>query len=424
MKRILSLLCALSIAASLTACSTKPQENGGENGSAQSTTQNQSGGNSSAEKLLQEKSSYVTFGHISLGVQAHFPDLDLLGSLSSNGMMVYPHGFTLADFVVGQDVYELSVEMSLEGETDLARLPIAISDEKGTVPDVTNDETSFGLRRVTALDRTDNVQVGDYQAVYFEIDSPGEDKYTDRAVMGYSFVFEGKPVCVTAYYGEHKKYTKEEIQEILQYMMLTLESYHGEAFYELQPDNHINEFYNNYKGPVVDKLLVENAKGFTLFGHARGTRSYSAQSDAGMHSNDLLYPYDTVYMDEPTTKCEELLKEGLAYDEIFPLALESETLKKELDLWTNNEVTIEKEEDVTVHGIAMKRYEARVSMNDTALSDFWVVYTFIYEDVPYLWRMDTNNVSIFKMNEEEAKYVMDTVRLQADTVIRTIDLKQ
>lgn len=67
----------------------------------------------------------------------------------------------------------------------------------------------------------------------------------------------------------------------------------------------------------------------------------------------------------------------------------------------------------------MKRYEVQVSSREHELSDFFVVYTFIYDGLPYAWKMDSD--SIYKFTEEEAAYYMDIHRIWADAMIRTID---
>lgn len=435
MKKFTSLICAAAILLSAAACSSPPQAQSSRDSTPPGTAESQPAGTpaatpeaapaavSAAAAVWEEKGAYVTFGHVALGIQAQFPDLALVDILSTNGIVVYPHGFTLGDFD-STNAYEFSVEMSLAGETDLAQLPIAISNEKADIPDVRSDETRFGLTKVTAFHRTANVQVGEYQTFYFEIDAPGVDEYADRAVMGHSFLFEGKPVCVTVHYGKHKQYTKEDLQAYLQYMILTLAPYQGEAFDELQPDNHFSDFYSRIQKPQVEDLLTENPRGFTLYGFEPSTVTLSEQSDRGTQGDDLLYPraYTNWLNDESVVEGEALLQEGLTYDGIFALVLEDEALKKEVGLWSNNAVAIEKEADVTISGIPMKRYEARVSGSHYDLTDFWVVYTFIYEDVPYLWKMDSGTVSMFEQTAEEAAYVMELIRLQADTMIRTIQL--
>ena len=419
-KNFIALICATAILLTTSSCASKPQT-GGNGGSAPvSSAENQPGNASTANSVLEDKSTHVTFGHIGLGIQTQIPDLDLTSMLSSNGIMIYPHGFTLYDHDTA-NTYLLSVEVSLAGETNLEQLPIAISNEKANVPDVNTDEKWWGLINVTELSRTSNVQIGEYQTVYFEIDSPDEgNDVGEPSVIGYSLIFEGMPVCVTAYYKQHKNYSKEDLQEYLQYMILTLAPYYGEAFYELQADNHIDEFYNNYIGPVTENLLFEHVKRFTIYGFLSGTQSRSTQNGRGTRTDDLVYPRAYIYKDEYFVKYEALLKEGLTYDGILPLAMEDPELRKTLAFWSNKELIIEEESDVSIYGIQMKRYEIRVPSEENALSDFLVAYTFIYEGIPYLWKMNSDNVGIFAFTEEEAAYEMDMIRLQADTMIRTI----
>ena len=48
--------------------------------------------------------------------------------------------------------------------------------------------------------------------------------------------------------------------------------------------------------------------------------------------------------------------------------------------------------------------------------------TVTYDGIPYLWKMDSNTASLYEFTEQEAAYEMDLIRLQADTMIRTLRL--
>ena len=204
-------------------------------------SQNSAESSAVSNTVLDNKSTHITFGHVNLGIQTQNPDFSLMNGLDSNGIIVYPHGYTILDHDM-LNTYALSVEASLEGETDLEKLPISIASEKAAVPSDSTDEKYWGLTEITELSRTTNVKVGDYETVYFEIDPPYEKEEngtTMPTVIGYSLLFEGQPVCISAKYNDHKDFSKEDIQEYLQYMVLTLAPYQGEGFYELQSDNHI-----------------------------------------------------------------------------------------------------------------------------------------------------------------------------------------
>ena len=46
----------------------------------------------------------------------------------------------------------------------------------------------------------------------------------------------------------------------------------------------------------------------------------------------------------------------------------------------------------------------------------------LYFRCNFQWKMDSNTASLYEFTEQEAAYEMDLIRLQADTMIRTLRL--
>src|SRR5699024_6467947 len=150
-------------------------------------------------------------------------------------------------------------------------------------------------------------------------------------------------------------------------------------------ENHLFDFYNKQIQPYQ-----ENAQTFRLYGFKRGAQSVTFQSDRGMGFDDLIYPYET----ETAKKYESLMKENLTVKDILPTLLEDGTLKDNYGPEKN--IEIQAQQFITIHGINMQRSELSVTdVADGTLTDFLVCYTFIYDHIPYLWKMDRGDFALF-----------------------------
>src|SRR5699024_5801181 len=117
------------------------------------------------------------------------------------------------------------------------------------------------------------------------------------------------------------------------------------------------------------------------------------------------------------------MKENLTVKDILPTLLEDGTLKDNYGPEKN--IEIQAQQFITIHGINMQRSELSVTdVADGTLTDFLVCYTFIYDHIPYLWKMDRGDFALFSATKEEADYVMSVIRLQADSTIRTIQFSK
>ena len=428
LKKLLCLLVLLSMTLMVTACGQKTESNATESTTMENSVENVTG-------LFSNSEPYVTFGHVNLKIKTDFPHMDRLGSSYTRGTMVYPHGYSLQDTDF-YDYYQISIETLLDGTADLAALPLAISQEKAdslavfSKDHLFSDETSDGLHDLTELSRTQEVRVGAYDTIYFEVDPTGEEVILEsglrqkdtKTIIGYSFVYEEQPICVSMTYNEHKNYEKEELQEYLHYVILSLAHYNGEGFFELNPDNNLNVFYNNSVGAITTNEQGEWASLFTIFGFLGGSQSPSCQLNRGMTDGDFFYPHEIA----GEMVGELLLDETVTYDGILPLILQDPALRSKIGFWENTKPvpTIIQESDMTICGVQMKRYEVTVATETNPLYEFFVAYTFIYDGTPYFWKTDSNTRSLYEFTEQEVSYEMDLIRLQADTMIRTLQLRE
>jgi len=439
-RRLLCLLVLLLMILMITACGQKTENNTNVSTTLENSTENNTPESATIENstenvtgLFSNSEPYVTFGHVNLEIQANFPKMDRLGSSYTRGIIVYPHGYTFQD-TDSSDYYQISIETLFNGTADLATLPLAISQEKADSLSVFSkehlfsDESSKGLHDLTELNRTKEVKVGTYDTIYFEVDPTGEETRLEsglivkdtKTIIGYSFMYEGQPLCVSMTYDEHKNYEQEDLQEYLHYVILSLAHYNGEGFFELNPDNHLNVYYNNSVGAITTNEQGEWTNVFTIHGFLGGSQAPSHQMNRGTTNRDFFYPHEIA----GEMVGESLLDETVTYDGILPLILQDQSLRSKIGFWENEKPvpTIIHESDVTICGVQMKRYEVTVTTETTPLREFFVAYTFIYDGIPYLWKMDSNTRSMFELTEQEASYEMDLIRLQADTMIRTLQL--
>lgn len=139
-------------------------------------------------------------------------------------------------------------------------------------------------------------------------------------------------------------------------------------------------------------------------------------SGAGSGYSDLYYPYRSFSDGEESLNNEFLMKEDLTLDGILDATING-------DRWfligTPN---ILDESNVTIYDIPMKRYVFSLALDDNEISSYTVVYSFILDKVPYIWKLSlaANSSDVLKMSEDCRKLYLQTTELVADTLIRTI----
>ena len=415
MKKFVILASIVSLLAMLTACNGKSSE---DTNTAKQETKSEIMEEVSGEDLLEKFESDATFGHVALGIQTQVPKIDE-GMLSSQASaMVYPRGYTLRI----RDGLEITVDTSMNGENDIEKLPVAIIEEKKDITNHLTDDTSHGLVGSTKLENTKNVQIGEYDAFYFEIKEEEEDTL-ERKYLGYSFLYGDKAICVSATYTPFLRELGEtEIREILQYTISSLKEYNGEAFSQLQPANNIAPLYQLTAGINEENPFIDGpTKTILIRGYENGALADSDQMNRGLQSKSPLYPYKR----NDKIMNESLLKEGLTYDTLLQHITEDKEISNEFFGYFNVSIDILEEQDVTIAGIQMKRYEVKGRSDNMDPLDYYIIHTAIIDGIPFVVNVPMDRFDeLPEYTETELAYELDLMRIQADTMMRTLEITE
>lgn len=414
MKKLVIFAGVVSLAAMLTACGGNASKD-----TAKQETNSETAETISGEDLLEKYESDATFGHVALGIQTQVPKIDE-GMLSSQATArVYPRGYTLRI----REGLEITVDTSMDGENDIEKLPVAIIEEKKNITNHLTDDKSRGLVGSAKLENTKNVQVGEYDAFYFEIKEDEEDSL-DRKYLGYSFLYGDKAICVSAAYTPFLRELGEaEIREILQYTISSLKDYDGEAFSELQPANNIAPLYQVAAGIINEENPFINGPTKTILirGYERGALADSAQMDRGIQADSPLYPYER----NDKIMNESLLKEGLTYDTLLQHIAEDKELSNKFFGHLDVSIDVLEEQDVTIAGIQMKRYEVKGRSDNRDPLDYYIIHTAIIDGIPFVVNVPMDRFDkLPEYTEAELAYELDLMRIQADTMMRTLEIAE
>ena len=157
--------------------------------------------------------------------------------------------------------YTVNIETLRDGEADLETLPQQITEEKDS-SEYAPFYRYYGspiFDFVDNIGRTETVQAGPYEAVYFETEEDVGKRTTlvgDDKNIGYSFFCVDIPICVYGIYNprfDMIDISEEDYKAMLQSIVASTEPYNGEAFVELDPacdwnyDNFL-ERYTHHEG--------------------------------------------------------------------------------------------------------------------------------------------------------------------------------
>ena len=345
-------------------------------------------------------------------------------------MSIYPHGHSFVHY----DGYNMYVESLLDDEEyELETLFQQIWQQKR------NEKYQPFYDRITTwnqyfdetiADITETAYIGDTKAVYFEYTVPREEDPV--TVFGYSFMYNDQPMCVYTYYMEGynsiysavvgtERKTFEEIRQYVQYLILSMQPYQGEAFVVLDPQGN---FYNGFCSAATafdddsgmsssQRMPLEvNAQNIVFFAYDGSIRVFAHAGDS------LIYPKQVIYQGETRIDNEYLLSEDVTLENIFNLYLENrpnyEQVKNIIEC---------KESELTVCDIPMKRYAVAWDYRGSnILYHYSVVYTFMLDGIPYIWniRLYLAGSDFAEMSESSVELFKYNTELVADTLVRTI----
>lgn len=364
--------------------------------------------------------------NLALDVSYQIPDIQ---APAQKPTQIYPHGHSFYYY----DNYTMYVEGLLDNEDyTLETLFEQIAEQKQ------NDKYKqfygyAGYFKCGKPEKTEMFHINGRDALYFEYQLPPAegDEASLITIFGYSFEFEGKPLCVySMYMEEHQNFftrtemTFDEVKQCAIYLISSMERYNGETFEELdQQGNFYNSFRSvrsaddlrgsfneeHHRYPISsDKRNVF----FMTFGKGAG---YGIVNGAGDGFDDFRYPYIAYAEEGERLNREYLMKDGITVEEILPLTLEQN------DFLLGNPQIID-QSMVEIAGIEMQRTLLQQNYNDGIVREDVVVYTFVLDETPYIWKIELDFASeiLGEMSEQTYEQYRKTTELVADTLIRTI----
>lgn len=363
---------------------------------------------SNAEKITEEQiksynlTSIVRWGNYNLGVSYLIPNI----STAADGTYSSPHGH---HFNLGE--YEIYVEKSLDGYTNLYTLPEDINREK----DSYKYKLEYGHMGSNSVDfsieTTKEIKIHNIDAVYFEsvISSETYMENIDEQYIGYSFEYNKQYISVYAQYyidKENRTYhsNKSEINEILQYIVSSFNTYDGESFYELDNNFNLKELYNDGRtNKDVDELIGDERQ-FMFNEMDCGTScNYVLLSDIDAQKIEWDGNYNTIFTAIQTNNEE--------FKKINGLHFGTDGLLSKFKI-------LEEKKEV-INGINMQKY----TIYDQFVGNFnyIVLYTFVIDGNPYIYSFYYNGHLEEEGYDEQQKQVLkEWVDINASTMIRTL----
>lgn len=385
-------------------------------GQSAQTGQNAAGGNSDGGQTSGDTVSEVTeyqsigrWGNIPAEVSYEIPYIPE-GRSKGGGNFVSLHGHSFCIY----EKYTINVETLREKEADLETLPLQIAQEKQSDDYSLFYDKKYYVNQIYSsvedIAKTEQVKVGDYDAVCFE--SSEFYAFADGSkYIGYSFFCGDKPVCVYGVYTPvHLKFlnlTEDGFKNLLKSIVESVEPYNGEAFVELDPACDWN--YKNY---------------LERYSHGQNGKICWCTDYWGTYSGnvDVICPEEG---DEDTAFFAEL---NPGPEEIFDVVCQNMEYQPipsrygPYDVWYKN--------NVTINGIDMIRYSGMARMEiggEINNGSYFVVYTFEIDGEPYFFQCymsadwsDTSIEGKYENEENLLYYSNKWADIIADTYIRTI----
>lgn len=368
------------------------------------------------------------WGNLALGISYNIPNIE---APTSQVVSIYPHGHTFFYY----DNYRMFVEGLLDEEPyTLETLFDQIRLQKQ------NEKYGDFYEFVTTLkdqepDTSERVDINGRQAVYFECNIPPEEGKEDSSltVLGYSFEFDGEPLCIYTYYTDEQQnfFTKEprtleDIKHYIIYMIDSMESYDGSTFEAMDKQGN---FYKSFGDMVYAEnneadSSLSNSIRYPGNSDARNILFFAMKnwigngiySGAGSGYYDLLYPHSFMKEEGEDKRNEFLMKEDLQLDDIFPAA------KDNAFLFVIGEPEILKEEMIELSGIQFKKIVVALSGRDGIVISYAVYYSFFMDKTPYIWKigLSASSDQVKEMNDQTKELYLQTTELVADTLVRTV----
>jgi len=385
---------------------------------------------SSGEKITEEQiknynlKSIARWGNISLGVSYSIPtatDTSLFSTKGSKSFS-YLHGHSF----VYSNGYYIYVEKSLDGNKNLKTLPLDINNEKNS--DKYKYEFSSKVYNFNEITTTKEIIIGNIKTVYFESNESNESALVGTNManvktkyLGYSFEYNGSYYSV---YGqisykeeENQEKQKQLLKEYLHHIINSFKKYNNESFYELDHNFNLKTLLDGGEVNESDRKLLSSKRQFVI-------NMYGSHSSNGMYGDYGRYTINLMKLDKMQ------LNWNGNIEDIYNAAITNEKCLIYIDFITtcgsNGEKRVCSTTDIleetkeTINGIEMKKYILKHEF--IGMTDYYVVYTFIVDNTPYLFQYSINYdyKESDNLTVEQQNILKDVTNIIASTLIRTI----
>ncbi len=387
---------------------------------------------SSGEKITAKEiesygiESIARWGNLSLGVSYLIPKSNEGSSLNGSVTSSYLHGHTF-----WCDGY-ITVEKSLEGNTNLESLVIDINKEKAL--DKYNGELESNYKKdLTEIALTKKVRIDKTDSVYFEgKQSDTESIYgssLNQKYLGYCFEYEKSYYCVYGRFNYSPEDADEQIKEKedllrqrLQYIISSFKPYNGESFYELDKNFNLASLFDgwdlseNFSDLEVNEkqMIINQPSGHDLNGIYQ-------QDHTNMIRNKMIgETLDLSTWDGKLDSIYDFITNHPTWYRWTQFVFDAGYSTGEQKLQNNLEILEEKEE--TINGIQMKKYIGKYKfMEINNKTRYYVVlYTFILNNKPYMYQAYLDPDYDVNISSDVEKNIIKSLDLNAETWIRTM----
>lgn len=382
--------------------------------------------------------SIARWGDLALNISYLIPEAISPSMFNGTQTFSYLHGHSF-NYLGGYDIY---VEKSLNGSTDLNTLAADIIKEKMAEK---YKELYYMGKETTEIEieENENIKVGKYDTVYFESKQiTKKSAFGDEMkvkYIGYSLKYNKQYIAVYAEVLVSKDVKEGTVKEYLQYVINSFEDYNKESFYEL--DNNFtlkslfdDGFTNTFNDEIATKFTINSYSDHGANWGVRPSHDYGVdlRVDALNWDGNL----DTLFRATVTPKTYFYQSYDETVGKYYPnfwymfywtsFDWEGDLKQDASNLINEYEYEIKSEESVKINNIDMKRYLVKYYSNaDKTYGNYVVVYTFMIDNRPYLTQYALDNgiydaMPFATLTTDQEKMIIDQLSLNADTMIRTI----
>lgn len=323
--------------------------------------------------------------------------------LNGSSSFTYMHGSSFSYY----NGYNIYVDKSLEGHTDLNTLASDIIGEKNS--NKYKNVYQFGSDFLTEFDnkKTENIKIGNTETVYFESEELSASSVVGNElkikIVGYSFKYNNDYISV---YGElliEEESKLEYLKQMLQYIINSIKKHNGESIQELGGNvkNYYDDGYtNNFVDEIKTKITINH-----LSSHTRNGVLRTMSNSSDVVCSEL---YNSI------STADAYLSWNKTLDGIFDA---TKNTKYDTFGWRDDSGTIEilNQEQLKINGIDMNKYLVKYRTG-TKGGYYVVVYTFIVDEIPYVFSYHLSN-TVYNGTNSTGIYITDLTDEQESVYI-------